>query len=58
VLVDQVGLSSLALGMAVSFFVAWAVIAGFLSYLRRRGLEPFGWYRIVVGVVVLWVLSG
>jgi undecaprenyl-diphosphatase len=57
-LVHQVGLPSLAMGLAVSFFVAWAVIAGFLSYLRRRGLEPFGWYRIVVGAVVLWVLSG
>jgi undecaprenyl-diphosphatase len=49
--------ASLALGMVVSFFVAWAVIATFLKYLRRRGLEPFGWYRIVVGLVAAWALS-
>jgi len=48
---------NLAVGLVVSFFVAWAVIASFLRYLRARGLEPFGWYRIVIGVVALWVLA-
>ena len=48
---------NLAVGLVVSFFVAWAVIASFLRYLRARGLEPFGWYRIVVGVIALWVLA-
>ncbi|HEY6459113.1 MAG TPA: undecaprenyl-diphosphate phosphatase [Polyangiaceae bacterium] len=56
-LVAHVGVASLAVGMVVSFFVAWAVIASFLKYLRARGLEPFGWYRIVVGLIVLWVLA-
>jgi|HubBroStandDraft_1064217.scaffolds.fasta_scaffold27119_3 undecaprenyl-diphosphatase len=53
----SVGGASVAVGLVVSFFVAWAVIASFLKYLRRRGLEPFGWYRVAVGVVVLWALS-
>jgi undecaprenyl-diphosphatase len=57
VLVSHVGASSLLVGMVVSFFVAWAVIASFLKYLRARGLEPFGWYRVVLGVLVLWVLA-
>ncbi|HEX3771895.1 MAG TPA: undecaprenyl-diphosphate phosphatase [Polyangiaceae bacterium] len=48
---------NLVVGMVVSFFVAWAVIASFLTYLRVRGLEPFGWYRIVVGVAALWILA-
>jgi undecaprenyl-diphosphatase len=48
---------SLSVGLVVSFLVAWAVIASFLKYLRRRGLEPFGWYRIVLGALVLWVLA-
>jgi undecaprenyl-diphosphatase len=48
---------NLTVGLVVSFFVAWAVIASFLKYLRARGLEPFGWYRIVVGVIALWVLA-
>jgi undecaprenyl-diphosphatase len=55
-LLDNGGAASLGVGMVVSFFVAWAVIASFLRYLRVRGLEPFGWYRIVLGAVVLWVL--
>jgi undecaprenyl-diphosphatase len=49
------GGAELVVGTVVSFVVAWAVIAGFLKYLRHRGLEPFGYYRIVLGVVVLLV---
>jgi undecaprenyl-diphosphatase len=43
----------LALGLGVSFLVAWAVIAAFLRYLQSRGLQPFGWYRIALGALVL-----
>jgi len=56
-LAAHVGGLGLAAGLVVSFVVAWAVIASFLRYLRARGLEPFGWYRIVVGAVALWVLA-
>jgi len=54
-LVSQVGGLQIAIGLLVSFLVAWAAIAGFLAYLRRRGLEPFGWYRIILGAVLLWI---
>lgn len=47
----------LAIGLVVSFFVAWAVIAGFLRYLKSRGLSPFGYYRIALGAIVFWVLA-
>ena len=57
VLASNGGLAGLAVGMVVSFFVAWAVIATFLKYLRARGLEPFGWYRVVLGLLVLWILE-
>lgn len=50
------GGAELAIGLVVSFLVAWGVIAAFLRYLARRGLEPFGYYRILLGVIVLWVL--
>jgi undecaprenyl-diphosphatase len=53
-----IGATNIAIGLVVSFLVAWAVIAGFIRYLQRRGLEPFGYYRIVVGALVFWVLSG
>jgi len=45
------GGTNVALGLLASFAVAWAVIAAFLRYLQRRGLEPFGYYRIALGVV-------
>ena len=54
---SSIGGVNLAIGLVVSFLVAWAVIAAFLKYLQRRGLEPFGYYRIVVGVVVFWLLA-
>jgi undecaprenyl-diphosphatase len=52
----SVGLPQLVLGMGVSFVVAWVVIAAFLQYLRTRGLEVFGYYRIVIGLLVLWLV--
>jgi len=42
--------------MMTSFLVAWAVIAVFISYLKRRGLLPFGVYRIILGALVLWLV--
>jgi undecaprenyl-diphosphatase len=56
-LAANVGGANLVVGLLVSFLVAWAVISTFLRYLRTRGLEPFGWYRVVVGGVVLWALA-
>ena len=56
-LAASVGGVNLAVGLVVSFFVAWGVIASFLKYLRTRGLEPFGWYRVIMGAVVLWALA-
>ena len=55
-LLHDVGAVSLGVGMLVSFLVAWAVVAVFLRYLTKRGLEPFGVYRIVLGIVVLVAL--
>ncbi|MGH7434810.1 MAG: undecaprenyl-diphosphate phosphatase [Polyangiaceae bacterium] len=49
--------AALAVGLVVSFAVAWVVIASFLTYLKKRGLEPFGWYRVALGAVVLWGLA-
>jgi len=43
----------LAVGFVVSFFVAWAVIAWFMAWVRQRGFTPFAIYRIVLGIVVL-----
>ena len=53
----DVGVAPLLVGLIVSFVVAWVVVAGFIRYLQRRGLEPFGYYRIVLGIVVFWALA-
>jgi undecaprenyl-diphosphatase len=57
-LAHEVGGTAIAVGLVTSFFVAWGVVAAFLRYLQRRGLEPFGFYRIALAVVILAVLRG
>ncbi len=49
-------LLALALGMVVAFFVAWAVIAGFLNFVKRHSLVVFAYYRIAMGALVLWLI--
>jgi undecaprenyl-diphosphatase len=44
-------------GLAVAAAVAAVAITSFLRYLTRRGLVPFGWYRIVVGIAVLLMIG-
>jgi undecaprenyl-diphosphatase len=51
-----VGGLNVMIGLVVSFVVAWAVIAGFLAYLKKRGLVPFGVYRIALGAIVFLAL--
>ncbi len=47
---------ALLVGFATSFLVAWAAIGWFLAFLRKRGLEAFGWYRIAVGIAVFLLI--
>src|SRR6185437_2107625 len=47
----------LIIGFVVSFFVALAVVAWFMNWVRQRGFVPFAIYRIVVGIAVLvWIM--
>ena len=47
---------ALGIGMIVSFLVAWAVIAVFLTYVQRHTLRVFAYYRIILGIVVMLVV--
>ena len=47
---------ALGLGMIVAFLVAWAVIAGFLTFVKRHSLQVFAYYRIAMGILVLWLV--
>jgi len=49
----------LIIGFLVSFFVAWAVVAWFMNWVRKRGFVSFAVYRIILGIAVLvWVWRG
>ena len=46
----------LAIGFAISFIVALAVVAWFMRWVRARGFAPFAIYRIALGIVLLMLL--
>lgn len=47
------------IGNIVAFVVALLAIKFFISYLQKHGFRMFGWYRIIVGAILLiLVLSG
>jgi undecaprenyl-diphosphatase len=48
---------ALGIGLLVSFLVAWLVIAAFLTFVKRHSLRPFAYYRIVMGLVVLYLFG-
>lgn len=43
----------LGIGFVVSFLVAYASVAWFMAWVRKRGFAPFAIYRIVLGIAVL-----
>ena len=47
----------LAVGNIVAFIVAMLAIKYFITYLQKHGFRMFGWYRIVVGLVILVLLA-
>lgn len=52
----QSDLAPYAIGLVVSFFVAWLAIRWLMRLISHHTLEGFGWYRIGLSLVVWWVL--
>lgn len=48
-----VELSYLLLGMLVAFVVSVIVIKFLMNYIKSHDFKVFGWYRIILGVIVL-----
>jgi undecaprenyl-diphosphatase len=48
---------ALGIGLVVSFVVAWIVIAAFLTFVKRHTLRPFAYYRIAMGLIVLYIFG-
>jgi undecaprenyl-diphosphatase len=55
-LLDFSAWSEIALGFAVAFVTALAVVRWVLSFVSRHGYAVFGWWRIIVGGVALVAL--
>jgi undecaprenyl-diphosphatase len=47
------GAGLIALGFAAAFVVAFLVVRWLIGVVGRIGFAPFGWYRIVLGAVML-----
>ena len=43
----------LAIGMITAFLVSLAVIRFLMEYIKKHDFKIFGWYRIVLGAMVL-----
>lgn len=52
-LVEGNHLAILLLGCAVAFVVAILAIKFFINFVSKYGFQAFGWYRIIVGAVIL-----
>jgi undecaprenyl-diphosphatase len=54
--IDSHGWVLLAIGLVVSFIVAYVVVAWFMAWVRKHGFVPFAIYRIIAGAAVLiWI---
>ena len=49
-------LGTLLIGNAVAFIVAMIAIKFFISFVSKYGFKAFGWYRIVIGGIILIML--
>lgn len=52
-------MTALIVGNVVAFVVAMLAIKFFISYVTKYGFKAFGWYRIIVGgLILVWLLMG
>ena len=43
----------LGTGMLIAFLVSMVIIAFLMNYIRKHDFKVFGWYRIILGILVL-----
>jgi len=56
-LVNHIGIDAMTVGLAVAAISAFLCVKGLVAWLGKHGLQPFGWYRMFLAVVVAWQLS-
>ena len=49
--------ADIGVGFVVAFLVALVVVKGFIGFISKYGLKPFGWYRIIAGLALMaWLV--
>lgn len=56
-LVNFIGFDAMGVGLGVAAISAFICVKGLIAWLSRHGLQPFGWYRLALAVIVAWQLS-
>jgi len=46
----------LAIGNIIAFVIAMLAIKTFITFLEKRGFKLFGWYRIILGAIILGLI--
>lgn len=55
-LLNTQGINFLLLGSSIAFIVALLAIRFFIRFLQQNGFRIFGWYRIVLGAVLILLI--
>lgn len=55
--IDMQNIELLIVGNIVAFIVALIAIKSFITYLTKHGFKVFGYYRIIVGLVILVLIA-
>jgi undecaprenyl-diphosphatase len=55
-LITKENINILLIGNAVAFVVALLAIKGFITFLTKHGFKWFGYYRIIVGLIIILLL--
>lgn len=55
---ELLGAAPVVLGLVTATVSAALAVKWLVGFLNRHGLSPFGWYRIVLGVVLLGLIAG
>lgn len=57
IIIDNIGVTSLAVGFFTSLVFAMISVKWLVAFLNKHGLSLFGWYRLVVAII-LFLLIG
>jgi undecaprenyl-diphosphatase len=58
-LLNSSGIELILIGSAIAFAVALIAIKFLISFLQKNGFKLFGWYRIIVGtILIILILTG